>query len=438
MKTIKSHILYEYLLLSIAAFLVLACAYTLSVRLVKNVLNHTLERKADISIEEEGNAVSFQYFVQENHLSMYDINSIQQWLSDRPGVIIRLYTDDTLLYDSIWDNASTSPEGLVDISPNRAEGIHAIRFSDGVARLIFLSQFKPVIYKWAKWILLLFYCLIYLGVTALFFRKKAEIMTHLVSDMRVLSAGDLNHAISVQGADELAALALAIDQFRLSILREKQTESSKEDANAALITELSHDLRTPLTSLIGYLEVSMDETLCPPAKIKAYNALSLRKAYRLRELTDKLFEFLLLTTRIDQHPLETVNANELIFQMVEEPLCDLEEKGVKVVREVSDISCGLRVNVDDIHRMFDNIFSNILKYADLSAPLVVRYHLEGGNLVLFFQNTVASGLTQEASTHVGLRSCETILAHINGKIEVQTPENTFQVTIVIPYESDET
>lgn len=68
-------------------------------------------------------------------------------------------------------------------------------------------------------------------------------------------SGKLEHRVRVQGNDELGELAMGIDRMRQSILRHRKSEDAMREANSELVTAMSHDLRTPLTSLLLYLEM---------------------------------------------------------------------------------------------------------------------------------------------------------------------------------------
>ena len=81
-----------------------------------------------------------------------------------------------------------------------------------------------------------------------------------------------------------------------------------------------------------------------------------------------------------------MEGNELIAQLVEDKLIDFEENGVKVVRNIQDVTSMLLVNTGLIQRLFDNIFSNIEKYADLQKEIFVEYYLKDNFLIVKISN----------------------------------------------------
>ena len=96
-----------------------------------------------------------------------------------------------------------------------------------------------------------FYVLILYG----FMKKRVQIIEKLTQDISYLENGDWTHAIGVEGQDELGRLAQQIDEMRLYAYENQQAERRASQANHDLITSMSHDIRTPLATLKGYLEI---------------------------------------------------------------------------------------------------------------------------------------------------------------------------------------
>ena len=115
----------------------------------------------------------------------------------------------------------------------------------------------------------------------------------LSRQVRQVSRGDLGMQIQAQTSDEIGQLALDVDAMRLSIIDKLQREEEAWKANSQLITAISHDVRTPLTALMGYLEILADETLSSEER-NAYLDICKNNALRLKGLTDELFGFFLV------------------------------------------------------------------------------------------------------------------------------------------------
>lgn len=433
-RKILTHIRYEYILLNIVSIIISSCFYIIFLHITELYLDKYIEEHNIVSIQEEKSAFSFQQFVQNNHISVNDLASIKKWTTEQPYLLLKLYKNDSLIYDSLWDISSDKSDSVNSISSATSKSFYEIDFYDGTASALFFCFYETKIYNSVKIFLFILSLILYISINSIYIGKKITYVTQLDSDIKVLSTGKLDHLIPIKGSDELAHLAIELDHLRLSVLDTIQNEKAAYNANHELITTLSHDLRTPLTSLIGYLEISLDQTLCPITEIHNYQEAALNKAYRLKDLTDKLFEYFLVTSQGEDLSSELVNGNELVFQMVEEPLCDLEAKNIQIIREISDIDCKLLVNVNLIHRLFDNIFSNINKYADLSFPVTVHYYLADGNLILTFENKINNDPSNENSSKIGLKSCEAILAKHKGHLVIDNTKETFKLTVYLPFQ----
>lgn len=131
---------------------------------------------------------------------------------------------------------------------------------------------------------------------------------------------------------------------------------------------------------------------------------------------------------------EKVNANELIVQMLEENLLELEAKGVPVKRQISNIAASISVNVNLIYSVFENLFSNLNKYADLSKEVQVGYQLREGYLVVFIENSKKTEKNKNwISTKIGLDNCRAIMGKHKGKLEIEETNERFKVTLWLPY-----
>lgn len=129
--------------------------------------------------------------------------------------------------------------------------------------------------------------------------------------------------------------------------------------------------------------------------------------------------------------LTRVNGAEFWIQFIEEFLFDLEMKGFKIVREAEPILGSLELDVDLILRVFNNLSSNIIKYADSKESIRVRCRIEGENLHLDFENQIGEKESMD-STEIGLKTCEKILKMHNGTFAWSKGES-FTVKISLPY-----
>lgn len=130
--------------------------------------------------------------------------------------------------------------------------------------------------------------------------------------------------------------------------------------------------------------------------------------------------------------LETFDGNELLEQLLGEQSFILEDNGFDFEIESCNALFFMEINLISIRRVFDNIFSNIIKYADKSESIKVKYYIQKKLLFIYIENEINNNLKAVNSTGIGLRTCKKIIEGHNGKIETEKQENTFFIQIELP------
>lgn len=135
-----------------------------------------------------------------------------------------------------------------------------------------------------------------------------------------------------------------------------------ERLKTELITNVSHDIKTPLTSIINYVDLLKKEEI-PNEKIKEYIEILDKKSYRLKKLTEDLVEASKVSSGNVKLNIEEINLKELIHQSIGEFKDRLEERNLKI--EVSMPEEPIKIKADNryMYRVIENLFSNVTKYA---------------------------------------------------------------------------
>lgn len=152
-------------------------------------------------------------------------------------------------------------------------------------------------------------------------------------------------------------LNLTGDSLSLAIGKELKSERLKTE----LITNVSHDLKTPLTSIINYSQLASDKDASQEEVIK-YNKIILDKSLRLKELIENLFEVSKATSNNIELNITDINFSEMVNQMAGEWTDKLKEKGIAIVSSIEE-DIYLKLDGQQTYRILDNVFSNIYKYA---------------------------------------------------------------------------
>ncbi len=254
--------------------------------------------------------------------------------------------------------------------------------------------------------------------------RMAYIRT-ITQSIEILRAGQKTVVLPLEGKDELTQLAQTINEMSETQqkirLREKELAQEKDQ----LIRALSHDIRTPLTSILAYSEYLGMQAQVDEADRMAYVALIRRKTQQIRELT------YILLDGSKRNPEYFENARLLMEQLAAE----FEEELENDFRVRMDLSgCGAfggSFDVQELRRVFDNLCSNVSKYADPAQPVELTVSLHNGHLQIRQSNAVRQTQAQSESFRIGLRSMQRIAQYYAGQVAVQNDGQRFSVEITL-------
>ena len=269
-----------------------------------------------------------------------------------------------------------------------------------------------------------------------FFRRVTRRVIRLSREADAIGDGDLEAPITLKGEDELSQLAREVDAMRHSVIARMSGERRAWEANSELITAISHDIRTPMTSLIGYLGLLNESGFQDPERSARFASSAYDKAMELKDLTDELFKYFLVFGRAElEMNREELDGQLLLEQLLGEAQFDLSDMGYTVERQ--DLECACLVNTDPMYlkRVLDNLISNVKKYADKTQPILMHSALSEGQLSVTMSNAVHSSVAQVESTKIGLRTCEKIMDAMGGSFSVQREGDHFSATFTLPAQS---
>ena len=201
-----------------------------------------------------------------------------------------------------------------------------------------------------------------------------------------ISEGDLNTVIDVIGDDEFSSMAANLNHMAADIKKLMEKERESERTKNELITNVAHDLRTPLTSIIGYLELLAGKQQVPADMQHKYIEIAYGKSRRLQKLIEDLFGFTKLNCgKIAMH-VGQIDIVKLLGQLVEEAYPNFVEKGLSYDLQ-SNVPAKI-INADGnlLARLFDNLIGNAIKYGADGKRVLVKIHAEGETVTVSVTN----------------------------------------------------
>ena len=380
---------------------------------------------------------TFNRYITANQAAGNDAEALQRFLSQESYVSITVYSAEDLELPAIRRPASPSPgvENYV-LPPSGDVGgkLYPMRFADGIYYISITDNSRTREDMLNRGMAFLVAAVVLLLVLFWYTNHLTVRIIRLSEETATVGAGDLEGTITVDGEDEIAVLAEDIDSMRHAIIEQMLSEKRAWESNSELITAMSHDIRTPMTSLIGYLGLlNRPESLSEEEK-KRYLERAYGKSLALKELTDELFKYFLVfgSSGLEFHR-EDYDAQMLLMQLLSEAEFDLADAGLKV-RRIDRLQEGRLINTDAamLKRVIDNLVSNIKKYADRERPVTILTEEKDGWIAVAVSNAVAQRVAGTESTKIGLRTCSKILEGLGGSFSTERKGSRFSAGFLLP------
>ena len=381
-----------------------------------------------------------QDYIDETKAASNDSEKLTEWVRKQKIVSIQVYKDEILTYDSNYPDAAVE-DAEAEGAYYEWEYYYTAEFADGTADVFLYGFFSYPLYSYAMTAEILLAVILLVAIVILGIRRPVKYIGRLKDECEILGNGNLDYQVTVQGRDELALLAQGLDNMRMALRESNEKEAELTAANRRMITEMSHDLRTPLTSLLIYTEILGKKAAKDPRQAMEYVRKIEKKARQIKRLSDNIFEYALITEETKAELGEPQTLRELFYDPLSEMTAYLGERGYTVELR-PDTGSGserrqIRVNEEYINRIMDNIVSNIEKYADKSMPVRIEtiYTEEYGGLA--FRNGISCSTEDrrktEGSTNIGLHNVEKMMKKMNGYFRVKQTENIFEITLIFPW-----
>jgi signal transduction histidine kinase len=210
----------------------------------------------------------------------------------------------------------------------------------------------------------------------------------LADGAKRIEKGDLSKPIVYTGKDEFASVCTAFNNMQEHLMKEREKTVAYEKARTDLITGISHDLRTPLTSVKGYIKGLRDGVANTPEKREQYLRIAYEKACEIDVLLEKLFYFSNLETGNLPLSFNREDLGGFVRRFAEKMGDELAYKNIKMTVDITSVPHPVKIDAEQLRRVLLNLTENAIKYANVE-PLVLRisvWHERGMEHLLFADN----------------------------------------------------
>lgn len=290
-----------------------------------------------------------------------------------------------------------------------------------------------------------------IGFAAWFALKKVKSFLAIQTGVEQIKAGNLQYRINVEGNGEFAKLADDIKGITDGLKQAVTSELKSERLKTELITNVSHDIRTPLTSIMTYIDLLKSED--DQKKTKEYIDIIDQKSKRLKVLTDNLFEAAKASSGDIPVQLEKIDIVSLMNQGLGEVNDKIMDRNLHVKLNDRDVKFYLRADGRLLWRAVENILSNIFKYALVGSRVYIDIEDLGDTVQLTFKNISATELNISADelmerfkrgdesrtsegSGLGLSIAKSLIEIQKGTFAIQIDGDLFKAIIVLPKYSE--
>jgi signal transduction histidine kinase len=175
--------------------------------------------------------------------------------------------------------------------------------------------------------------------------------------------GNLSEPVIYDGKDELASVCATFNQMQNHLQEERDRNASYEKARTDMIAGISHDLRTPLTSVKGYIKGLRDGVANTPEKQEQYLSIAYSKASEMDVLLQKLFYFSKLETGSLPLSLANEDLGDFVRKFVLQSQEELAQANAQIIVDCRTIDNPVQIDTEQMHRVLANLIENALKYA---------------------------------------------------------------------------
>ena len=229
-------------------------------------------------------------------------------------------------------------------------------------------------------------CIVFIVLFVIITNNKMKYLDEIAIGLKIIAGGNLKYRIEERGTDEIKNLANNINYMAKEIGEKINAERLAEKTKSELITNVSHDLRTPLTSVMGYIGIIIQKRYKDEKEMEDYLNVAFNKAEKLKVLIDDLFEY----TKYNNNGIKLnkirVNITEFLSQLIEEMMPILDENNLTIFKKFEFKKLDIFIDPAKMVRVFENLLTNAVKYSYKPGEIIVGLYKKGNKAVIVVRN----------------------------------------------------
>lgn len=273
-------------------------------------------------------------------------------------------------------------------------------------------------------------------------KRKLSDIEHVLEDVQ---CGNGNRRILVGSHDMMAPLVFRLNDIVYTYEEKLLSLKKTDETNKQLMTSLSHDVRTPLTTMIGYLD-AVRKDIVTGSEREEYIETARRRAYDLKEYIDVLFDWFRLNSDEFTLSIESIEISELTRNILKDWVPIFREQGLDFEIEIPDKQLIAKIDLDSYSRIVNNLIQNVITHSEASQIKIIM--TTEGKIIKLCVADNGVGIEKEDLQHIferlykcdkgrsqkgsglGLSIVSQMVKRMGGKISAESEVNKYTSFIV--------
>lgn len=219
-------------------------------------------------------------------------------------------------------------------------------------------------------------------------RQRQYELSHIIDELHLIAQGDFSHRISKKGySAEMRHVIDSIHTLVESAVNAMEEERRIEQTKDELITNVSHDIRTPLTSIIGYIGLIVGERYNSQEDLNHYASVAFNKAKQMKVLVDDLFEYIKVRQTTTKLNILRFDMVQLVEQLAVDFDLELQERNMNLEINPSHPSIIMEGDSEQIVRLMNNLMTNAIKYGKQGQEIEIMIQSKGESVKVQVKNS---------------------------------------------------